>query len=365
MPLATPRAFRCRCGRPIFFRNSQCLACGTPLGYDPERRRLLPLEPATAEGTWRRAGGGSRAQQYRRCANLDTAAACNWLVERRDRNPLCRCCRLTRTLPDLSVPGNDVFWGRIEAAKRRLVSSLLGLGLPVRSKQLEDPARGLAFDLLRSPPEGPLVVTGHADGVITLDVEEADDAIREQRRQSLFEPYRTLLGHLRHEVGHYYWLRLVKDTPWEERARALFGDERADYAAALQRHYAQGPPEDWRSRYVSTYASAHPAEDWAETFAHYLHVVDTFDTAASFGLDAARVELAYERFPAEILEGETPEAAEAFLDFIGGWMELTGVLNELSRSMGLADFYPFVLSGLAVRKLHLVHRIVRGQAAEW
>jgi hypothetical protein len=363
--LATPRVFRCRCGRPVFFRNSRCLACGAALGYDPERGRLLPLAPGPVEGTWRVDGDadGASASPYRRCANLDTAAGCNWLVAADDANPLCRCCRLTRILPDLSEPGNAERWGLVERAKRRLVSSLIGLRLPVRSKQLEDPARGLAFDLLRAPPGGPGVITGHADGVITLDVEEADDATREARRASLHEPYRTLLGHLRHEVGHYYWGRLVRGTAWEAACRERFGDERIDYAAALQRHYAQGAPGDWPSRFVSAYAAAHPAEDWAETFAHYLHVVDTIDTAGSFGLDAARAGLAYEPFPAELLDGETPEAAAAFMRFVTGWMELTGVLNELSRAMGLADFYPFVLSAAAVRKLHFVHRLVRDAGA--
>ncbi len=359
--LSTPRAFRCQCGRPVFFRNSRCLACDTPLGYDPARRRLLPLEPSPrGEGLWRRHGGSLRSTEYRRCANLDSAAGCNWLVERKDDNPLCRCCRLTRTVPDLSVPENADWWGLIEQAKRRLVSSLVALGLPVRSRQVEDPDRGLAFDLLRAPPEGPPVTTGHLNGVITLDIQEADDLTREHRRTFLHEPYRTLLGHLRHEVGHYYWLRLVLGTPWEEPCRALFGDERADYAAALQSHYANGPPEDWRAHFVSAYASAHPAEDWAETWAHYLHVVDTIDTATAFGLDTARVGLVYERFPLDILQDESAASAEAFMGFLTDWMELTGVLNELSRSMGLADFYPFILSAPAVRKLHFVHRVVQG-----
>jgi hypothetical protein len=363
-PPATPRAFSCRCGRPVFFRNSQCLACHTPLGYDPEARRLWPLEAAGAAGTWKRAGL-RRGRLYRRCANLDSPAACNWLVLSGDRHagtpPLCRCCRLTRTIPDLSLPENKLRWSRIAAAQRRLVSTLLGLRLPLCSKA-EDPARGLAFDLLRAPAGGPPIVTGHRDGVITLDVDEADDPTREQRRDALHEPYRTLLGHLRHETGHYYWQRLVADSAWLELFRALFGDERVDYAAALQRHHAQGPPADWGARHVSAYASAHPWEDWAETWAHYLHLVDTLDTARSFGLDGERVELSYERFGPEALEGTDDPAPEAFLALVNGWMELTGVLNELSRSMGVPDFYPFVLSPPALRKLHLVHRVV-GAAA--
>lgn len=359
-PPVTPRAFSCRCGRPVFFPNSRCLACGTPLGYAPERRMLLPLEPVPrTEGLWRQAGGPRGGLRWTRCTNLDSAAACNWLVAEGDGGGagLCRCCRLTRTLPDLSLAANAAGWQRFELAKRRLVSSLLGLALPLRSKT-EDP-RGLAFDLLRAPDGGPPVVTGHADGVITIDVAEADDAEREARRGALAEPYRTLLGHLRHETGHYFWQRLVERSGWLEPWRAAFGDERQDYAAALERHYREGAPADWRERFVSSYASSHPWEDWAETWAHYLHLVDTLDTARSFGLDGERVELNYERFAPEVLQGQGDAAeGERFLQLVNGWMELTGVLNELSRSMGVPDFYPFVLSAPAVRKLHFVHRVV-------
>ncbi len=375
-PPVTPRAFDCRCGRPVFFNNSQCLACRTPLGYEPSQRLLLPLEPAPERPgaalspsrykLWRDATDPESGVRYRRCANLDTAASCNWLVAERDGfagdPPLCRCCRLTRLLPDLSQPDNPIWWNRIEAAKRRLVSSLIGLRLPVQSRLSEDPKRGLVFDLLRATPGSTPVVTGHADGVITLDVEEADDAWREQRRAALAEPYRTLLGHLRHETGHYYWQRLVEGGQWHRPWRELFGDERQDYPAALAQYYRNGPVHGWGKRFVSAYASCHPWEDWAETWAHYLHLVDTLDTARSFGLDGERVELHYERFGAEVVANADDPQAHEFLGLINGWMELTGVLNELSRSMGVPDFYPFVLSRQAVRKLYLVHRVI-GEAA--
>ena len=362
-PPTTARAFSCACGRPVFFRNSECLACHRPLGYAAARGQLLALEAApsrSGRGGWREAGlPPRRSPRYARCANLDSAAACNWLLDATELMAgftLCRCCRLTRTVPDLTQPHAGLWWCCIEQAKRRLVSSLIGLGLPVQSR-LEDAEQGLAFDLLLAPLEGPAVITGHADGVITLDVSEADDARREARRHELHEPYRTLLGHLRHETGHYYWQRLVEPTAWLPACRELFGDEREDYAEALQRHYANGAPPDWGQRFVTAYASAHPWEDWAETWAHYLHLVDTLDTARSFGLDGERVELSYERFDADLV-GDA-----GFLQLINSWMELTGVLNELSRSMGVADFYPFVLSAPAVRKLHLVHRVVQGARA--
>lgn len=365
----TARAFSCACGRPVFFNNSQCLACQRPLGYDAVRGALLALERVSARGSkggFREAGVPvRRAPRYMRCANLDTAAACNWLLDAAEVQAgfsLCRCCRLTRTVPDLTQPNADVWWHRVELAKRRLVSSLIGLKLPVQAQAEVPGGLGLAFDLLLSPPEGPAVVTGHADGVITLDASEADDARREALRGHLGEAYRTLLGHLRHETGHYYWQLLVEPSEWLGPFRELFGDDRQDYAAALQKHYADGPPADWGQRFVSAYASSHPWEDWAETWAHYLHLVDTLDTARSFGLDGERVELSYERFGPDVVADSNDPQAAGFLQLINSWMELTGVLNELSRSMGVADFYPFVLSRPAVRKLHLVHRVVQSAA---
>ncbi|BEP33516.1 putative zinc-binding metallopeptidase [Variovorax sp. V59] len=386
--LAAPtvsRAYRCQCGRPVFLRNSQCLACRTPLGYVIERLGVVPLAPVEAED---KAGDNDEAdgaepelftvfgnpdgKRYRRCANLMTAASCNWMVPapREGDEPsfntdglapgFCLACSVTRTIPDLSVEGNGELWRKLEHAKRRLISQLLALGLPVVSRHA-DAAHGLAFDFLGNMPGGPHVMTGHEQGVITLNAEEAEDAVRERIRAEMREPYRTLLGHFRHEVGHYYWDLLVQPTPWLDEFRALFGDERADYAAALQRHYDQGPPPDWANRFVSSYASMHPWEDWAETWAHYLHMADTTDTAMSFGVDATNVELASDLFTTDDLwQPEHPGAAR-FLDFLNGWVLLTNVLNELSRSMGQPDYYPFVLPRLAVGKLQFIHCVITQQ----
>jgi hypothetical protein len=259
---------------------------------------------------------------------------------------------LNRTIPDLSDPSNGENWRRIELAKRQLISSLLMLGLPVKPKM--EGVEGLAFDFLRTPDQGPRVLTGHSDGIITLNIEEADDPTRESIREQMHEPYRTLLGHLRHEVGHYYWDRLVRESKWIDPFRELFGDDRQDYTQALHRHYQQGPPPDWPERYVSAYASSHPWEDWAETWAHYLHMVDTLDTAESFSLDIESVEMPFEGFKAEALV----QPDDQFLHFINSWSRFTAVLNELSRSMGLPDFYPFVLSKSSVGKLHFIHNVV-------
>jgi hypothetical protein len=231
----------------------------------------------------------------------------------------------------------------------------------VQSRVSEDPDNGLAFDFLRPVPEGPPVMTGHSEGIITLNVEEADDAVRERNRLNLNEPYRTLLGHFRHEVGHYYWDRLIAGSPLLAEFRDLFGDETEDYAAALQRHYAEGPPPDWQDRFVSAYASSHPWEDWAETWAHYLHITDTWDTAISFGMDVdAGAE--FDRFTRDALAHPEVPGSGSFLQFLNRWTQLTTVLNEVSRAMGLSDFYPFVLSQKAVGKLQFVHLAISGTA---
>jgi hypothetical protein len=320
------------------------------------------LEPGEEAGTWRLTAGEANAATYRRCPNLETAAGCNWLVSETelDGNPrlMCIACRLNRTIPDLSVPENGILWGRLEAAKRRLVSSLLALDLPVASRVDQDTGRGLAFDFLRSSAEGPRVLTGHANGIITVNIEEADNSARERIREELHEPYRTLLGHLRHETGHYYWDRLIAGSRWLEDFRKLFGDEQQDYSAALQRNYEQGPPAGWEQQHLSAYASVHPWEDWAESWAHYLHMVDTLDTALSFGLDTRRLNLEIEPFGRDSLFRPNDGSARQFLSFLNSWIALSAVMNELARSMGQHDLYPFALPKPAVAKLHFIHLVV-------
>ena len=352
------RSYTCQCGKPVFFRNSACLSCGAQLGYDPELTTLIALEEGDTPGSLVR-HGDTGGKHYQRCANFDTAAGCNWLLPHGSTEPLCRACCVNRTIPDQSDPQNQMLWGRIELAKRRLMSQLLDLGRPALSKEKEDPEHGLAFDFLRALPDEPPVMTGHANGVITLNVEEADDAVREKVRAAMHEPYRTLLGHLRHEVGHYYWDRLIWDSPWLDDFRTLFGDERESYADALKRHYDNGAPADWDQRFVSTYASSHPWEDWAETWAHYLHIEDTLVTALSFGLGAGDVEIDTEPFTKDVLWQPDVAGASEFLELVNAWVELTGVLNELSRSMGVHDFYPFVLNRPVVAKLQFIHCVVR------
>lgn len=364
----THRIGKCLCGYPVYFRNHLCLHCGRELGYEPELATIFALQADDAhEGSWRIAGSASgpgSGNTYRRCANFHLAPQCNWLlaVAASECNALCRCCRLNRMVPNQSIAGNALKWRKVELAKRRLVSSLIALGLPVASRIAEDPQRGLAFDLLAGGEPMP-VTTGHREGIITVNVNEADDLARETIRTALREPYRTLLGHVRHESGHYYWNRLVKDSRWHAPFRTLFGDERQDYTAALQRYYTNGPTPSWAETHVSAYASSHPWEDWAETWAHYLHMVDTLDTAIGSGMDSNHIELLKDPFGREVLfrlaEDKEETDDHEFLGFFNAWTGLTSVLNEFSLDMGLPDFYPFVLSTPSITKLHFVHRFIR------
>jgi hypothetical protein len=348
-------AYHCRCGTAIFFPNTQCLSCKSLLGYLPDTLSLAALDPGPGPGTLR-ADGSDRLYKY--CANRETPALCNWMLEANDPDSFCIACRLNRTIPSLDDTDNARYWAAIEAAKRRLVGQLLAFGLPVKSRVDADPEHGLMFDFLRAPPQGPAVMTGHANGLITINVEEADDVKREKIKHDLHEPYRTLLGHFRHEVGHYYWDLLVRDTKWLEPFRRLFGDERASYAEALKRNYEVGPPADWANSYISSYATTHPWEDWAETWAHYLHVVDSLGTALGFGLEADDLETRITPFTNEDLYARDDPTASSFLELLNSWIEMIMVLNEVARSMGQPDFYPFVMSRPVVAKLHFVHMVV-------
>jgi hypothetical protein len=351
------KVWECQCGQSIFFANSQCLACTAMLGYWPQRSLLASLEAGPEQGTWR-LHSAPEAGLFRRCGNLDTPAACNWLVAADSPATLCLACGLNHTIPDLSIVENHERWRKVETAKRRLVAQLINLGLPLISKT-ENEETGLSFDFIGVDLQGNLPTTGHANGLITLDIKEADDAHREKLRVQMHEPYRTLLGHFRHEVGHYYWDRLIDNTHWLEKYRAVFGDERASYADALDRHYKNGAPADWQVSHVSAYATMHPWEDWAETWAHYLHMMDAVDTALGFGMSAREMELDYIPFPLETLYDPNHVSGPAFLSFVNAWIELAGMLNELSRSMGQPDFYPFVLPPAVIAKLHFIHLVIQ------
>jgi hypothetical protein len=335
-------AFSCQvCAHLVTFESVRCLNCSSRLAYDPGQRamRALPRDGETAV-----------------CVNAELAA-CNWLAP--GPETLCASCALTRTRPNDSDEQGLAGFARAEAAKRRLLFELYELRLPVESWRERE--GGLAFEMLSSSSHP--VTTGHADGMITLDLAETDPARREPLRVALGERYRTVLGHLRHEVGHYYQPILVPaGSAAEGEMRELFGDERDDYQAALERHYESGPPADWQQAYVSAYATMHPWEDWAETFAHYLHIRDTMQTAAAHGVLVAGP--AIETADEAPLESD-PAAAErdSIAELLQAWIPLTFALNAISRSMGAEDVYPFVLAPAAMRKLEFVGRTIERAAA--
>lgn len=327
------RLFACECGARVFFENSLCLACSRELGFMPDVLKMASFPAGAVIAT--------QHGEYRKCANYAHEGVCNWLVPSASQSPLCQACELNRVIPNLSEPENRALWSEVEKAKRRLVYALNCMQLPVVPKS-RDPEAGLAFDI-KAEEGDQSVLTGHSDGLITLALREADAAEREQIRLQLKERYRTLLGHFRHEIGHYYWDRLVRDGDSLSEFRELFGDESTDYSAALKRHYAAGPQvhED----FISSYAAAHPWEDFAETFAHYLHMTDTLETAGQFG------------FTSEALQGQ-PAYSQDLETLLAEWMKFSVALNSLNRSMGAPDAYPFAISARVAEKLGFVHRLV-------
>lgn len=347
------KTFHCdKCGQLVFFENVLCENCGATLGYQPEHHAISSFESA-GEGLWRSLNPANEGRLYKQCINYSRESVCNWMLPADAPSELCASCQLTHVIPALSSETNRIFWQRLEAAKRRLLYTLWELGIQPTPK-INDPDAGLAFEFLEDAP-GHRVMTGHANGLITLNIAEADPAFREKTREQMGEPYRTLLGHFRHESGHYYFDRLVADTEWIEPFRELFGDERADYAEALKRHYENGPPEDCTARFISAYASSHPWEDWAESWAHYLHMIDTLDTAFACGM----VLRPHKPDEPELEIEARPTRQRSFDDIMSDWFSLTYVLNSLNRSVGMPDPYPFTLSTPVIDKLRLVHRIVR------
>ncbi|MBC7379504.1 MAG: putative zinc-binding peptidase [Burkholderiaceae bacterium] len=351
------RVFSCtHCGHAIFFENVKCLHCGNTLAFLPDLLIMSAIEPAidNEHQLWHRTDDIS-GSAWRMCQNSTQQQACNFAVPSDDPNQLCVSCRQTRMAPDLSVPANHEHWVRIEVAKRRLYYTLAKLNLTA------DHAHELVFEFLADMPGGPQVLTGHQNGVITLNIAEADDAERARRRIELHEPYRTLLGHLRHESGHFFWDRLILQQGRVQEFSELFGDHQLDYRQALADYYgAGGAGPNWQDNHVSGYATAHPWEDWAETWAHYLHMVDLLETASSYSTTLA--------VPGDgdgtiavadpFSTGPNPD----FDDLVGQWMPVTLLLNSMNRSLGQGDAYPFALTPGALRKLRFVHDVISESA---
>jgi hypothetical protein len=362
------KTFNCACGELIFFENVTCVVCGRELGFLPDVLRLSSLEPA-GNGVFKANESKHGKQLYKKCQKYAKESVCNWMIPVRtppeeEKDLFCVSCRLNQTIPNLSHKQNHALWLRMESAKRRLVYSLLNFKLPVADKT-EDPEQGLAFAFLEdeTKPDGSVfkVLTGHEHGLITLNIAEAEDSVREKIRAAMGEPHRTLLGHFRHEIGHYYWDRLVCGSKFIDRYHELFGDEGANYSEALKQYYCSGPPANWQDNYISAYATAHPWEDWAESWAHFMHIQDTLEVANDFGLVGKAVRLD----PSDARRKTWLSSEQlSFEGIIGAWAELTIALNSINRSMGLSDTYPFVLSPAIVNKLGFVFEVIASGAAK-
>ena len=344
------KLFRCQhCSNRLYFENTICEQCNHSLGYIPDHQTLTAVEPngenwlALADST----------QSYRFCANWELRA-CNWLVSTESGSPYCVACQHNDVVPDVSDPKNHVLWQKLETAKRRLFYSIIRLQLPIPLRA-DGVAEPLEFRFLSDMP-GRKVMTGHENGIITISLNEADDGTREKLRTNMNEPYRTLLGHLRHEVGHFYWDLLVRDTGKFDAFRAVFGDERASYDEALKRHHSEGAPPDWQTHFVSSYATMHPWEDFAETWAHYLHICDTLEMAQEFGLSInPTVTVATDR---DVSVKCNAYDATDFKTVVDDWLPITFAVNSLNRAMGQPDLYPFVVTEPVVQKLEYIRQLV-------
>ncbi|MDO7171200.1 putative zinc-binding metallopeptidase [Mariniflexile sp. AS56] len=336
------KIFECpNCKSPVFFENTICQYCNTAIGYNPFLDTFeIP--------------NNNQDQGSKFCSNYEWGV-CNWFVDNNQNSDLCVACSLNRVVPDRSNEDHFEKWIKLETAKHRLIYQLLKLKLPIKSKMTHPD--GIAFDFL-SENNSEDVRTGHADGVVTIILSEADSVHREQLRKQMNEVYRTLLGHFRHEIGHYYWEVLFDDSNIES-YRELFGDERLDYGDALEIHYKNGAPNNWNQNYISAYASSHAWEDWAETWAHYLHLMDTLETANSFGVSFYPEkeyvkQLLIDRCP-------NPYLTENFKDIFDASVALTCTANSLNRSMGLPDIYPFVVPIKVIQKLTFIHDLLHNK----
>jgi hypothetical protein len=342
------RTFHCdRCGGVLAFDARTCPTCGSDIGYICDERELRVIVPSSDPAVFRLEEEPPDGPTMWRC--LNAAWGCNWMLPADAVGPWCRSCRLTRGRPDIGRPDAIDAWVRAEAAKRRLVHQLDELGLPIdTSEATSDQAHPMVFDLVYLPGEGG--ITGHLDGVVSLDLAEVDDVHRDEVRRRMGERFRTVIGHLRHEIGHFYWDRLVAQRGDLGRFRHLFGDERADYADAIDRYYAAAERTWDPTHFVTAYAAAHPLEDWAETFAHYLHILDALETAEAHGLVPGG--------------GVTRPGAPAdneltMIEILDAWRPISTAVNAIAETLGDPAVYPFDHVDEVVDKLDFVHGSLR------
>ena len=343
------KIFECgNCFHPLYFENDSCEKCGHLTGYSSASATMLTFDPSKFPLISDRKG-----KAYKYCKNKDLGV-CNWLIPEEEDHEFCVACELNRTIPDLSDAENFPKWQKLEVAKHRLVYQLLKIGLAIPPQET-NPEIGLAFDFISRQGDDK-IMTGHANGLITILLSEADSVHREQMRKQMSEPYRTLIGHFRHEVGHYFWDRLVANN--EKRLaefRNLFGDDSLDYGEALKNYYQTGAPANWQQSYISQYASSHAWEDWAETWAHYLHIMDMSETAYYYGI-SVKPNVREKRLRGTITFD--PYEKRDFEKIYQSWAPISFAINSLNRSMGVPDAYPFVVSSAVVTKMKFIHTLI-------
>lgn len=353
------RTYTCQCGNTLYFDNTLCLQCGRHLGFDSRQLKIIALDE---ESPGQFHAADNPGIYYRKCENYHASNVCNWLLHNDEEEKYCIACNLNSIIPDLSSEQNRLRWFKLEKAKRRLIYTLLSLQLPIISFKV-NPEHGLAFrfmeDVREIDPYSEEIVTyeqimtGHQAGVITINIIEADDSAREKIRENMNESYRTVLGHFRHESGHYYWDMFLARSKELESFRQFFGDERNDYKESLQRYYQYGPNSDWMNNYITAYASVHPWEDWAETWAHYLHCIDILETASHHHVGIEGEEFMQPKGSIQQWLSQLD-----FNQMIRRLENLIRTLNELNRSLGILDPYPFELSPKVIEKLSFVHQLV-------
>lgn len=342
------KIFQCgHCDHSLYFESYKCENCGHLSGYRDQDHRMLTFNPQGETLI------SDREQiEYKYCKNKEHEV-CNWLVEKSDPQNYCRACQLNRTIPNLSAKKNFKKWRNLEIAKHRLVYQLQKIGLDLPSKKNNE--NGLCFDFV-ARHNNPKLMTGHANGVITILLREADSVLREQTRLELLEPYRTLIGHLRHEVGHYFWDRLViTDDKILAEFRDIFGNEQHNYSNALQQYYQKGADSNWQETYISKYATSHAWEDWAETWAHYLHIMDMVETAYFFGIDVNPLSASKDM---KLKVAFDPYTKDDFDEIIQTAVPLSFAVNNINRAMGVPEVYPFVINQVVVGKMKFIHQLL-------
>lgn len=331
------------------------------VGFLPDEQQLTALT-ITPEGFYK---VSNNDKLYKQCKNYWLHDVCNWMIPIHEDNELCQSCRLNVMIPNLEKKENFALWYNMEKAKRRLLYTLFKLHLPIQGRQC-DPNSGLGFSFLEDQINDEYgneltvknyAVIGHNSGLITLNLNEARPSKRIEMREKMNEQYRTLIGHFRHESGHYYWDRLIEDSALLNKFRELFGDERLNYTNAMSQYYQNGPAKNWQNIWISAYASMHPWEDWAETWAHYLHMVDTLETANDSEISIGGHQIKNPLVESEHFEDENYTAMN-FTQLFNDWCRLTKSLNAVNRSMGHDDAYPFVISVSALNKLRFVHEVI-------